>query len=146
MLYAPLLVWIGVIFFLSSGQGSMTRTSLIIRPLLEFLFPNASFETIGFYHGIIRKFAHFAEYAVLGFLACRGFSAAHQSFIRRFYFLAAIALVLAVAGSDEINQSFNPARTASPFDVLLDLIGGLTATLFYYMLTGHRSRMVVSVV
>ncbi|MEP7148532.1 MAG: VanZ family protein [Acidobacteriota bacterium] len=146
MLYAPLLVWIGVIFFLSSGQGASTRTSLIIRPLLEFLFPAALPETITLYHGIIRKFAHFAEYAVLGFLACRAFSASHQNLIRKFSFLSAIVLILAVAGSDEINQSFNPARTASPFDVLLDLSGGLAATIFHYLLTRHRARTAVSVV
>ncbi len=140
MLYAPLLIWIGVIFFLSSGQGSMTRTSLIIRPLLEFLFPAALPETITFYHGVIRKFAHLAEYAVLGFLACRAFASSHQYFLGKFYFLAAIVLVLAVAGLDEINQSFDPARTASPFDVLLDLSGGLTATLFYYLLKRWRSE------
>lgn len=134
MLYAPLFVWIGVIFFLSSGQGSMTRTSLIVRPILEFLFPSAPEETLILYHGYVRKFAHFAEYAVLGLLACRAFASASRPFLGSYFYLAAIVLVLAVAGSDEINQSFNPARTGSPFDVLLDLSGGLTATLFYYFL------------
>ena len=36
--YAPLFLWIGVIFYFSSGQGSMAETSRFIRPLLEFLF------------------------------------------------------------------------------------------------------------
>ncbi len=143
ILYAPLLVWIGVIFFLSSGQGSMTRTSLIIRPLLEFFLPAALPETIDFYHGLIRKFAHFAEYAVLGFLACRAFAPASHPFLGKHYYLAAIVLVVAVAGSDEFNQSFNPARTGSPFDVLLDLSGGLAATFFYYILTRHGPRTAV---
>ncbi len=132
MLYAPLLIWIGVIFFLSSGQGASNRTSIIIRPLLEFLFPAAPSETITFYHGIIRKFAHFGEYALLGVLACRAFVASRQNSIEKFFYLASAALVLAVAVSDEFNQSFNPDRTASPIDVLIDLAGGVTATLLYY--------------
>ena len=144
ILYAPLLIWIGVIFFLSSGEGASTRTSIIIRPILEFLFPAALPETITFYHGIIRKCAHFAEYAVLGLLACRAFASATQSFLGRHSYFAAIVLALAVAGSDEFNQSFNPARTSSPFDVLLDLSGGLTATLFYFLLTRRRSRSIAS--
>ncbi len=133
MLYAPLLIWIGVIFLLSSGQGASTRTSLIIRPLLEFLFPDATFETIAFYHGLIRKFAHFTEYAVLGFLACRAFASASQANLRKFFYLAAIVLIFAVAASDEFNQSFNPERTGSPLDVLIDVSGGLAATLLYYV-------------
>jgi VanZ family protein len=119
--YLPLFVWIGVIFFLSSGQGSMSQTSRIIRPLLEFLFPSATPETILFYHGIIRKLAHLTEYAVLGFLACRAFAAFRRPFI------CAALLVLAVAAIDETNQSFNPARTGSQVDVLIDLSGGLVA-------------------
>lgn len=140
MLYAPLLIWIGVIFFLSSGQGSMTRTSLLIRPILEFLFPSDPEETLIFYHGVIRKFAHFAEYAVLGFIACRAFAGSSKDLFRKHFYLAAIVLVLLVAGSDELNQSFNSARTGSYIDALLDLSGGLAGTIFFYFLTRRRVR------
>ena len=129
MLYAPLVIWIGVIFFLGSGQGSSARTSLIIRPLLEWLFPSASDSTLVFYHGIIRKFAHFAEYGVLSLLACRAFANSSMSFFRKYFWLLAIILVLAVASADEFNQSFNPERTSSPIDVMIDLAGGLAAIL-----------------
>ncbi len=138
MLYAPLLIWIGVIFFLSSGQGASTRTSLIIRPILEFLFPNASFETISFYHGIIRKFAHLTEYAILGFLASRAFFRSHSNFLRKHFWWIAILLVLFVASSDEFNQSFNPERTSSPVDVLIDLTGGITSVMIYSFAIGWR--------
>ncbi len=138
--YLPLILWIGVIFFLSSGQGSSTRTSIIIRPLLEFLFPTASFETISYYHGLIRKLAHLTEYAVLGSLACRAFAGSAVNLLRRHYYLAASLLVLLVAVSDEFNQSFNPERTGSPVDVLIDLSGGLTAIVFYYFLTKRRNQ------
>ena len=128
--YLPLLVWIGVIFLLSSGQGASTRTSLFIGPLLEFLFPDASSETLAFYHGIVRKLAHFTEYAVLGFLACRAFFAA---FSNSFYFFA-VGLVVLVAIADETNQSFNPARSGSPVDVLIDVGGGLFGILMFHVL------------
>jgi VanZ family protein len=113
-LYAPLLLWIGVIFLLSSSQGASGRTSLIIRPLLEFLFP---------------------EYAVLGLLACRAFRSLRQ------FVLLALGLVLLVASLDEFNQSFNPLRTGSPWDVAIDVSGGVLAILFYYsQSTRHMHR------
>ncbi|MBK9766529.1 MAG: VanZ family protein [Chloracidobacterium sp.] len=68
---ASLVFWVGIIFYLSSGQGAMDQTSRFIRPLLEFLFPSASSDTITLYHAFIRKFAHFTEYAILAFLAFR---------------------------------------------------------------------------
>ena len=133
--FAPLLLWIGVIFFMSSSQGSLSQTSRIIRPILEFLFPAESPETITLYHGIIRKFAHFAEYAVLGLLASRAFT---ESVFRWRPYVLAVLLVCVVAAIDETNQSFNPNRTGSAVDVLIDVLGGLTAVGFYYWLSVRR--------
>ena len=137
-LYAPLVLWIGVIFILSSGQGASGRTSLIIRPILEFLFPFAPEETLIFYHGMIRKLAHFTEYAVLGLLACRAF----RKLVNR-YLLMALGLVLLVASLDEFNQSFNPLRTGSPWDVAIDVSGGVVAIVLYFLLA-RRNRSVAS--
>jgi VanZ family protein len=122
--YAPLILWIGVIFFLSTTQGAMSNTSRIIRPLLEWLLPNASAETITGYHALIRKGAHFTEYAVLGFWAWRAFRASGREFLRRYWYLAALALVVSVASIDEFNQSFNSQRTGAIADVWLDCFGG----------------------
>jgi VanZ family protein len=140
ILYAPLFIWIAVILFLGTGQGASTRTSLIIRPILEFLFPNASFETIAFYHGIIRKLAHLTEYGVLALLACRACARSSNTSLRKYFFLAAVVVVLLVATTDEFNQSFNPERTSSPVDVMIDLAGGLTASLLFYFFTKRRNQ------
>ena len=129
--YAPLLIWIGVIFFLSSGQGSMNETSLIIGPLLHYLFPNAPETTIALYHGYIRKLAHFMVYFVLGVFAVRSF-AGRGPWPR---VLIAMLIVAAIASIDETNQSFESTRTGSPWDVLLDCFGGVVgigaATVFF---------------
>lgn len=130
--YAPLIVWIIVVLGLGTGIGSMNETSRFIRPLLEFLFPDASPATLLQYHGYIRKLAHFTEYAILAFFAYRVFKSRHP-------YLSATLLVAAVAIADEINQSFNSSRTASPYDVLLDVIGGATM-LFLIWLAGRVKR------
>jgi VanZ family protein len=134
--YAPLIFWIGVIFFLSSGQGAMTETSRFIRPILIFLFPDAPETTLAIYHGYIRKFAHFAEYAVLAFLASR-------AFVKRFgywHILWTLGLTAAIAVLDEVNQSFNPQRTGSEWDVILDLIGGVSGIFVFWLFTRSRSK------
>lgn len=116
----------------------MTETSRIIRPILEFLFPDASPETLSFYHGIIRKFAHFTEYAILGFLACRAFLAS-RNWLRNYPFAVALLIVIAIAVIDETNQSFNPERTGSMWDVLLDISGGVFAVALFRWV-GLRNR------
>jgi len=103
----------------------MNETSRILGPLLEFLFPSADANTIRFYQGIIRKFAHVFEYGVLGVLAFRAFLTLESGL------LWSISLVAAVAVTDEFNQSLNPARTSTPWDVALDITGGVVAILIY---------------
>lgn len=130
MPYAPLFLWIGVIFYLSSSQGAMSNTSRFIRPLLEWLFPNTPEDIITIYHGYIRKFAHFAEYAILGFFASRVFWNSPKEFLRKIWVVCAFLIVAFVASIDEFSQSFNAARTGSLYDVLLDCFGGICMLLF----------------
>lgn len=124
--FAPLLVWIAVIFLLSSSFGATSHTSVLIRPILVFLFPTAPDETIAIYHGYIRKAAHFTEYAILGVLAYRAFAVVNLRLFSERIYLPAIVIVIAVAFFDEFNQSFNTVRTGSLYDVLLDIGGGIT--------------------
>jgi VanZ family protein len=124
--YAPLFLWIGVIFYLSSDQGSMTETSRFIRPLLEFLFPNAPEAALQAYHGYIRKAAHFTEYSILAALAACAFTLSASGDIREYRYVLSLLLVAFIASADEIGQSFRPSRTGSVWDVMIDVLGGLT--------------------
>jgi len=137
--YAPLILWIGVIFFLSSNNGSMAETSRFIGPLLHFLFPNAPDETIQIYHGYIRKCAHFTEYAVLAFFALRAFSRSYVQGVLKLRYTLPVLLVAVVACLDEFNQSFEASRTSSPWDVSLDISGG--AVMILAMLILKRPRL-----
>jgi VanZ family protein len=128
--YAPLFLWIGVIFFASTTQGAMQKTSYFIRPILEFLFPNAPEETLIVYHGYIRKIAHLTEYAILAFLAVRAFRSSSIKFLQKYWFLFASVLVFFVASIDEYNQSLNSLRTGSVYDIMLDVSGGTLMIIF----------------
>ncbi len=123
--YAPVFLWIGVIFYLSSDGGSISETSRFIRPLLQFLFPSAPFETIELYHGYIRKGAHLIEYAVLASLAVRALAGSSNVKLRDLRYILPVALAATVATVDEVNQSFSASRTGSGWDVLLDVTGSV---------------------
>jgi VanZ family protein len=131
--YAPLLLWIGVIFFLSSNLGAATNTSRIIRPLLLWLFPDITEPSIQAAHFWVRKTAHFTAYGMLGFLSFRAFRSSSQAFLRNWRFIFSLLLVALVAVADETNQSYLASRTGAPQDVLLDISGGLTVILIFYL-------------
>jgi|SRR5437868_3164571 len=127
--YLPLVVWLAVISVASSDSFSAANTSRIIEPLILWLFPNTSPETLAVVHFITRKIAHLTEYAILGFLAARAFRTPETTAIRDHWFLMSVALIVVYALFDEYHQSFVPSRTASIFDSLIDMAGGLTALL-----------------
>jgi VanZ family protein len=136
--YAPLLAWIGLIFFFSSTVASANQTSRIIGPVLHFLFPSASPETIQQYHFFIRKCAHFSEYALLAFWSILALSKSSNASLRNYRFWIAVAIVLAVASLDEFNQSFEASRTSSIWDVGLDIVGGASMSLAYWLIARSR--------
>jgi VanZ family protein len=127
--WLPLLIWLGFIFFASTGQFSANNTSRIVGPLVLWLFPNTSAETMRIIHGITRKLAHFTEYALLSFLAARAFRTSSNSLLHQHWFLISLVLVVVYALLDEYHQSFVPSRTASVVDSLIDMAGGLTILL-----------------
>ena len=81
---------------------------------------------------IIRKLAHFGEYALLGF----NMSGFLSTFDKPKYFTpaAAAASGFLYACSDEFHQYFVPARSARFTDVLIDFSGVLTGTVFFIVL------------
>lgn len=125
--YGPLLLWVGFIFLASTGGFSAPNTSRVIGPLLAWLLPGVTEAGLLRAHLLIRKAAHFAEYAVLALLAARAFASSSKVSLRRLWASASFALVVACALADEYHQSFVAARTGTIYDSLLDVSGGATA-------------------
>ena len=139
--YGPLLLWMAFIWFASTGEFSAANTSRIIRPLLLWLFPDISPSELARAHFLVRKTAHFAEYAVLAFLAARALAASSKRALRRGWFFIALLLVIAYALLDEYHQSFVATRTASIYDSLIDISGGLTALLLYALWRKRKAKV-----
>jgi MYXO-CTERM domain-containing protein len=138
--YVPLLAWTCFILYASTGAMSAANTSLVIEPLLRWLVPDISQARLDATHFVVRKIAHFVEYALLALLAARAFRGSSKSFLSRRWLVAALAFVVAVALVDEFNQSFNPARTGTIKDSLLDSVGGFTALAVVALLRARRRR------
>jgi len=120
------IAWAGLISTLSTDPFSSQHTSIFIVPVLRWLFPHASAETIDLMHTIIRKTAHFTEYFIFSVLILRGLRGKDRGWKLR-WAVWAVAIVAGFAALDEFHQSFVPSRTASPWDALLDATGATAA-------------------
>lgn len=125
--YGPVVAWACFILFASSANFSASNTSRVIRPLLLWLFPEITEASLERAHFLARKAGHFAAYALLALLAARAFLTSGRARLRRVWWAAAFALVVCVALADEYRQSFEPSRTGTVYDSLLDTAGGATA-------------------
>ena len=125
--YGPLILWAAAIFVFSSGLFSGSNTSSVLRPLVLWVYPNATDTGLAIIHGLVRKTSHFVEYAILALLAARAFRTSPRDFLRNHWFAVSLTFVALYALGDEFHQSFVSSRTASIYDCLIDTAGGLVA-------------------
>jgi VanZ family protein len=78
---------------------------------------------------VIRKVAHFTEYAILAFFARRAFITSSHAIFQRRWFRLGLVLIVICALLDEFHQGFVRSRTASIYDSAIDVAGGLTVLL-----------------
>jgi VanZ family protein len=123
--WAPVFLWMSVIFWMSTGTFSAQNTSMIIEPILYFLMPSISPEKVAMIHGVMRKLGHVTEYFILGILLFRAFRGGLKELRNLRWALSSLLVVVLYAAGDEFHQSFIPARTASLFDVGIDTFGGI---------------------
>jgi len=126
--WLPLLVWMLVIFSASADTQSTEHTSRFLVPLLRWLNPNVSEETIDTVRWLVRKAAHMTEFAIFAWLWWRALRKPVRGDPRPWSWRVAalvIAVVVLYASSDEIHQAFVPGRTASVKDVCIDTAGGI---------------------
>ncbi len=140
--WLPVLLWMGVIFWMSTGTFSADHTSRFIGPLLHFLFPGLSEQDIELLHGMIRKAGHVSEYFILGLLFFHSLRGNSSQRWRLRWALTAILAVVLFALSDEYHQSWVASRTSSLVDVSIDSVGGVLsqiAILLKDKMLGHST-------
>jgi VanZ family protein len=130
-------LWIAVVLGFSSDRFSAESTARVLAPLVRWIFPAISAETQQLLQFLVRKGAHVFEYAVLAALA---YQALRQSSSPWRSAGLALALVAAVAATDETHQASSAARSGSAADVGIDAAGG-AAALFLLVGIGGRLRV-----
>jgi VanZ family protein len=118
----------------SSSQSS--ALAMLLKPLLD---PFDRMDADSF-HDLLRKAAHFVEFAILGLFA-GGFTANLGKLRQRKYFCVALLITLTVAVADEYIQIFS-GRGSMVSDVVLDYSGALAGLLLVVLccLPGRKSK------
>jgi len=143
-----LLIWMGVIFYMSSRSGE--ESSVASKGITQFVSEIAvksgvldekdiTPDTMALLHKWIRIFAHFFEYMVLGILSFQFFK---QFSFKKIINVALISLgfCVAYAISDEIHQYFVPGRAMDILDVVTDTLGSITGISVLYFLTKTKQK------
>lgn len=131
------LVWMTLIFGFSaqSATESGGLSAIITEPLTKLIVRiseamSASEEAVLYakVDNIVRSFAHFSEYTVLGMLL----TAVLRAFgIKNGFVPWLVGAVYAV--TDEWHQAYSPGRSSDPMDVLIDAAGVLCGVVIYHV-------------
>ncbi|MGD9763241.1 MAG: VanZ family protein [Candidatus Binatia bacterium] len=127
--WLPVLAWLGVIWCLSSDRFSKDVTAgwWTASPTVAAL--DMSPQTIDTANVILRKTAHFVEYAVLSMLGYRALGATATRRRRGVQLFGAVLLAMACSAVDEWRQANTLTRTGSPWDAVLDGCGAIAGAL-----------------
>ncbi len=137
--WAPLVLWLLIIFFFSTDSFSAGETSRFIVPLLIFFFPGLSPREIQVWHGVIRKFAHVSEYFILAVFVYRSLKYQQDGLVRAS--IQTMLFVFFAALLDEFHQRFTASRGASIVDVGYDCLGAVWAL---WLITTYEIRRIHS--
>lgn len=148
------LLWMTVIFMFSAqtGEASDIQSSFLtdlICKLIPFELSDSGINTLTF---IIRKTAHFTEYAILGalyFETVHSFRAYRKN-ERNIYrddrrapwktVLFTTALCMLYAMSDEFHQSFTAGRSPAVRDVIIDTCGGFAGSMLVLLMVNIAAK------
>ena len=117
-------LWLMTIFFFSAQPADLSRetSGTFSDRLAEYLWEDPTSEQYDQASRIVRKTAHFCEYALLSVFILLAFR------IEGFPFGVPLTLVFVflAAGADELHQLFVPGRAGMLTDVFIDFSGALT--------------------
>lgn len=135
------ILWMAVIFMFSAQTGEVSHKQSgfltdIVRRLIPFELSESEMDTVTF---IIRKLAHFTEYAILGALYFETvyYLVMYKKLMKKLYYktvLLATALCMMYAVSDEFHQYFTDGRSPSVRDVIIDTLGGFAGSMLVMLI------------
>ena len=128
--WLPAIFWAIVIATFSTRAFTADNTGHLLIPLLHWLFPQTSVQTLERMHFYVRKSGHFTEYFMLSLLVLRGIRGGRRE-LRLAWMAITLLAVACYASLDEFHQRFVPGRTPAISDVFLDTTAGAIALLAF---------------
>lgn len=119
------------------GTGS-SHASLSVVEALRFVLDSLGLASGWVTNLLVRKAAHFTEYAVLGVLVSSALDPGARRTRSRILLIAAVLAL--VASLDESIQLFVPGRSGMVTDVLLDCCGAATGVALRTLVVRRRGR------
>ena len=138
--WLPVVVWIAVIFTLSTDTFSAEHTGSVLEYIIVHTVGQVETRTFEYIHFITRKLAHVTEYGVLGFLLFRAWRGDDTGGWRAAWVRQALGIVMGVAAVDEFHQSFVLSRGSSPWDALLDTLGAALFLAVAYLIWTRKTK------
>lgn len=146
--WLPSIIIMVIIFLFSnkaaieSSKDSMWITDVILE-VYETLWHRDMIgetrnEVSGILEMIVRKTAHFMEYAVLAMAFSYALWRQRVSKLKKI--LLAVMLTILYAITDEVHQLFVPGRSGRVFDVLIDSIGAIIGAMAFTILLGRTMK------
>lgn len=130
-IWYPSVVMMIIIFIFSSfpANKSDEQSGFIINTLTS-VFPEL--KEIGPLVAIVRKSAHFLEYALLGFFNARAFNLSNKNAFHAIWLSALYSV------TDEYHQTFISGRSGELRDIVIDTAGASFGALIYFLT--HRKK------
>ncbi|MFN8523818.1 MAG: VanZ family protein [Chloroflexota bacterium] len=125
--WGPVVLWMLVIFSLSSRSDIPARTSAATGEIIRATFAMA-------------KLVHVIEYGTLGLLLWRALTSpgGGVSLVAGRAILACALIALCYGALDEVRQSFVPGREPRVFDVGLDTLSAFLAAVTMWRISRRR--------
>jgi VanZ family protein len=139
--WLPVLLWMGVIFFLSSRSNPYTnytpnwvKDCVSLMPKTAFWQDHCDTEYLG-------RVAHIGSYTLLSLLLFWALAGSRWRNDLRKVYLGVFLLGWGYGWSDETHQLFVPGRAFQIMDLALDLAGVTLAVLLIYLVRRRPSRL-----
>ena len=125
--WLPPILWMTAIFFFSTDNFSGEKTGGLLFRIFHAFIPGLTPAGFKPWHFLIRKIAHFTEYAILALLLFRAFRAGAVAQWQWGWALNTLLVVIVYALFDEYHQTWTANRVGSIYDSLVDMAGAAAA-------------------
>ncbi|HJZ66604.1 MAG TPA: VanZ family protein [Blastocatellia bacterium] len=138
--WMPVGMMFALMYYFSTDVFSAENTRSVIEKAFLLFSPHGSKHAMAAFNYVVRKSAHFVEYAILGALLFRAFRSGDP--VRWRFRWAAYSFIAAMAWAllDELHQSFTRTRGASILDSLLDSSGALVMLIVIAIINQRKNH------